>query len=1123
MNSFLDLLIRSRVIDRLHKSNATQKFLDRWQKISSDKLFTDLKIVHTFYKSKDNHIKLYYPRYASPKLRTFSARMMKEDWFFSYPVLGMDFSERLSLLSNIRKFHPRCLSTLKKKERLLQTIEIVSLDNTSHYHDGKQLFSMFNITSEDMSAAIALGKMQMNLLKGKFSSTPHWLKYFQVHYNPAKLTSDYPLLTPVSPLFLATMEGIKSELYNLMQKDYVNRLDLKALIDCASSELTEKLSYYCSKPIVAELTVASRAGALQGSEGSDNFNRFITHLKSEPLSRAFINRYPVLVNICSSYLRNFRCAFIELVQRVIYDYERIKAKFSPGNDLGRLSNIDFGYGDSHCRGRVVSILIFESGLKLVYKPRSVLGEVFYYECLQTLSSLGDFPNFVTPKILPKNGYGYCSFIEHLPCDNNDEVDLFYYRHGLQLALLYVLGATDLHSENLIAHRDSPVVIDLETILQPIPTVNTHAEAIQIAISYLRHSVHSIGLLPQEIHVGANAGSVDVSGLSQVEGQLSPIPLPTWKDWGLDSMRIEREFTRFSEGKNLPILNGEKVGVSGYLSRLYEGFTAASRVIMDYRDNFKTLINQSNIKSTRVVLRPTYLYEFVLQESLHPRLLVDAMKREQYLSLLWSKDQKEDLSCVLRSEHKALWANDIPIFFSNPKRYDLINEDNESLSNFFSVSGVEAAELRLNKLSDECIQEQLWFFDLAFGWDRQWQTPQHFGNGSLLDKEILLDEAIRIGEIISSQAFMSEGQAAWLIVSEGGNGSYVPDVGGSDIYYGIPGILLFLVKLWEFTGEKKYKDIVLAGLKSLKVLMDEDSTNVLPISFSSGMFGLLYAMHHIQCIVGDPYSECLRRQIIESLKLTERVGIEGDVLSGAAGIALVMLSCLNCNEREELEMLLTAVDAKLRSSFHDLEIKLYEHKKNQSKDTAFGGFGHGRIGELFALERLLENGYSSVNHDFFWEVINEIFASGKGTDFYGVNMTWCRGYSGSQLALLGLREGIVDGVFEAKAAHFLDTFQNAKLLPTDCACHGELGALEPLLHDEFREAVGERVDKVLSSRLVLLSERVAEQGWRCSSSVDSANLFEGLSGIGYQLLRIYDPVRVPSFLSVSSPEGNYQSG
>ena len=781
-----------------------------------------------------------------------------------------------------------------------------------------------------------------------------------------------------------------------------------------------------------------------------------------------------------------------------------------------MSNIDFGHGDSHRGGRGVSILLFQSGLKLVYKPRSVSGEVFYYECLHSLSSFGGFPNFVTPKILPKNGYGYCSFIEHIPCVNNDEVDLFYYRHGLQLALLYVIGATDLHSENLIAHRDFPVLIDLETILQPIPMVDTQADAIQMAISYLRQSVYSIGLLPQEFQVGANAGSVDISGLSQVEGQLSPIPLPAWKDWGLDTMRLEREFTRFGEGKNLPVLNGEKVSVSGYLSRLYEGFITAAKIILDYRDNFKTLINHSKIKSTRVVLRATYLYEFVLQESLHPRLLEDSMKREQYMSLLWSKDQKDDLSCILRAEHKALWANDIPIFFSNPRGYDLINEDNERLSKFFSLSGVEVAELRLGELSDECIKEQLWFFDLAFGCDRQRQKPEHFDNRSLLDQEFLLEEAIRIGERIVSQAFMSKGQAAWLTVSEKDNGSYVPDIGGGDIYYGIPGILLFLVKLWEFTGEQKYRNVVLAGLKSLKILMDESSANTLSISFSSGMCGVLYAMHHIHCVVGDPYSEGLRRQIIKCLKLIEPTGMEEDILSGAAGVALVMLSCLNHEEREELAMLLTTVDATLRSSIRDLEIKLHKHEKKQSQDRMLGGFGHGQVGELFALEKLLASGYSSVNRNFFWGVINELMASGRGTDLSGVNMTWCRGYAGSQLALLGLSEGIVDGIFEANAVHFLDVLQNAKLLPTDCACHGELGVLDPLLHAEFREAVGERVDKVLSSRLSFLSERAATRGWRCGSSVDSVNLFEGLSGIGYQLLRIYDPVRVPSFLSVSSP-------
>ena len=43
-----------------------------------------------------------------------------------------------------------------------------------------------------------------------------------------------------------------------------------------------------------------------------------------------------------------------------------------------------------------------------------------------------------------------------------EVEHYYFRMGIHLFLGYALGATDLHGENIIAHGEYPVIIDMET-------------------------------------------------------------------------------------------------------------------------------------------------------------------------------------------------------------------------------------------------------------------------------------------------------------------------------------------------------------------------------------------------------------------------------------------------------------------------------------------------------------------------------------------------------------------------------------------------------------------------------------------------------------------------------------
>ena len=52
--------------------------------------------------------------------------------------------------------------------------------------------------------------------------------------------------------------------------------------------------------------------------------------------------------------------------------------------------------------------------------------------------------------------------KNIPCKNESEVEHYYFRMGIHLFLGYALGATDLHGENIIAHGEYPVIIDMET-------------------------------------------------------------------------------------------------------------------------------------------------------------------------------------------------------------------------------------------------------------------------------------------------------------------------------------------------------------------------------------------------------------------------------------------------------------------------------------------------------------------------------------------------------------------------------------------------------------------------------------------------------------------------------------
>jgi lantibiotic modifying enzyme len=87
------------------------------------------------------------------------------------------------------------------------------------------------------------------------------------------------------------------------------------------------------------------------------------------------------------------------------------------------------------------------------------------------------------------------------------------------------------------------------------------------------------------------------------------------------------------------------------------------------------------------------------------------------------------------------------------------------------------------------------------------------------------------------------------------------------------------------------------------------------------------------------------------------------------------------------------------------------------------------------------------------------------------------------------------------------------------CHGDLGNLELLL--EAAKAFPDsrwpgEVDRLAAGIL----HSIERDGWLCGNpmNLESPGLMTGISGIGYQLLRLFDPERMPSILTLAPPQG-----
>jgi type 2 lantibiotic biosynthesis protein LanM len=230
---------------------------------------------------------------------------------------------------------------------------------------------------------------------------------------------------------------------------------------------------------------------------------------------------------------------LEVLQHLWTDWDDIRRVLAPGGDPGNLCEVTGGVGDLHQGGRSTLILQFTSGLRLVYKPRSLAVDLHFQQLLAWLNAWGDHPPFRVLRVLDYGSHGWSEYVEQASCDTRAQIARFYERQGGYLALLYVLEATDFHHENLIAAGEQPVLVDLEALFHPRPQEAEPTSGQALGRETMANSVLGVGLLPQRIWGDREQAGLDISGLGGHAGQLSPIPGLQVQERGTDQMRFVR--------------------------------------------------------------------------------------------------------------------------------------------------------------------------------------------------------------------------------------------------------------------------------------------------------------------------------------------------------------------------------------------------------------------------------------------------------------------------------------------------------------------------------------------------------------------------------------------------------
>ncbi|OLR92410.1 type 2 lanthipeptide synthetase LanM family protein [Actinokineospora bangkokensis] len=858
-------------------------------------------------------------------------------------------------------------------------------------------------------------------------------------------------------------------------------VDLAALWPGVEHWLTGRLTATASRTLVVRLHAAKRAGRLRGATGAERFTDFLGLLAGRAELAEVFDRHPVLARLLAEACLRTADAVVELLRRFAADRQALFTGLLAGGDPGDLVAVTPGSGDVHAGGRSVAVLAFSGGARLVYKPRPLGLQARWAELLDWFA--GQLPELAprAVRVLVREGYGWAEFIAALPCPDRSAVELFYRRQGALLALLYALDATDVHCENLIACAAEPVLVDVETLFHPAWAAAT-TNGPDPAMRALTRSVVRTALLPT-LMLGEH-GSLDVSAVGAGNDEPTPVALPRWEAAGTDAMRLARGRLPYAGGANRPVLDGVPVDATAHQQSLLSGFRVAYDLLVASRAELPGLLAGFAGEQVRLVMRPTQVYALLLAQATHPDHLVDGAARARAFAALAEQPAEAHQRPLARHEVRELLAGDVPLFTALVEGTDVRAAGGHRLRGLLVASGLEQAVAKVSELCAEDRREQEWLVSATLATKRP--AVGHGGGGpvpdppapAVPDSRHLLALASGIGDDLVARSLQEGSRANWLGLELVDGKHWVVLPMGAGLAEGYTGTALFLAQLAHLTGTARYGELAARAVRGLPALVRVLAQNpeLAREVGSGGYFGLggiAYATARISRLLGDDeLAECLPAAVAATA--AAETGGDAGVGEGTAG-ALAAMQAVHAEtglpEAAELA-------ARLAGELAERPL------------PAAAGFTWGRAGVHWALSRG-----------------ERALADADAVEGTG----WCSGLAGAVLA------AGTAGDPGAHADRFVAAVAARPPRRDQSLCHGELGTLEALVvlagqgHDGAARALRRAAARLIGA--------VEQHGVHCGTpdGVASPGLFTGTAGIGFGLLRLGFPERVPSVLLLQQAE------
>ena len=861
-------------------------------------------------------------------------------------------------------------------------------------------------------------------------------------------------------------------------------------------------------------------------DGSDLYEAYVAALRDGGFRRLFLD-HPVLARLIAHEALRATEEMREARERLAADAEALAGFL--GGAPGPVAAIRTGLSDPHNGGRRVMIYSFANGMRIVYKPRPLDIDRAWAACIDLMNERGAPIDLKAPHLLARDGYGWVSFVEHLPCTGMDEVVSFYRRSGALLALIHLLRGRDFHLENVIASGAWPIAVDVETMCHPGPM----KRPLNQLLAAVEHRIDQSVMVTHYLTIrGGPQNNVPMGGLDLPK----EVNINLWRFEQVNTGRMTRSTKPMDpvSANNLPLLDGKPVGAADHADTVADGYAETLRFLLAQPEMQAGAYGIPLIMEAvpvRWLPEATASYMNIISGLRHPDLLGDGARWSAAAESLAATRLSMGLNeaTLAREEQRALIDQDVPLFRVAAGTDRVFGADGRPLPDVqappvtpldIAVEGGDRE--RFIRVEASVIRSALGF------------AKPHFESvGPSSDERGLAApaaeaEAQRLAHVVMDLALRAGDQTAWvgIVLKESGDALDVGDL-RYNLYEGAAGIAVFLAAVARVCDDAQAAATARAALNRLgeryRLIGPRAFYDQLGIGGAAGLPSVAYGMDVAGSLLDEPAWRALAVAIASELP-DEAIAADRqhDIIGGAAGAICVLLKLQQSSGDPRL----------LQRAIACGEGLLAKRDENGLWPFAGGppltGLSHGAAGFAYALGQLAAATGRQDFHDAAQACIDyerKHFDRDQANwpdlrEFEGETVRahfahqWCHGSAGVGLSRLGL--GLLGSFQGVDLERDIALRTTAEHLPghVDDVCCGAFGRFMVL------DSVATRLDRpeiaatAMRWARQLMDRAHATGSYRINLASEEMNpgFFKGISGIGYGLLRLAGHHELPDIIS-----------